>query len=97
MSRVTGKTGGPEKIVNRSSNRSFRFFFSFVAIVVGVWPMFSGGSPNPWGLGIGALLLGLAILFPSTLGPFNAMWFKFGLLLHRIMNPLVLGLVFLSA
>lgn len=97
MSAVTGKTGGPEKIVNRSSNRSFGLFFSFLAVAVGVWPMLSGRAPGIWLLGIGALLFGLAMLRPNMLGPLNALWFEFGLLLHRILNPLILGLVFFTS
>ena len=31
---------------------------------------------------------------PATLKPLNRMWFKFGLLLHKVVNPIVMALVF---
>jgi len=31
---------------------------------------------------------------PAALHLLNVMWFRFGLLLHRLINPLVMGLLF---
>lgn len=35
-----------------------------------------------------------ALVMPRTLDPLNRLWFRFGLLLHAIVNPLVMGLMF---
>ena len=43
------------------------------------------------------LFAGLAFLAPSVLRPLNIVWFRFSLLLHRIVNPIVLGLMFCLA
>ena len=40
------------------------------------------------------LFLAAALLYPSALNPLNRMWLKFGLLLHKVVNPIVMGLVF---
>ena len=34
---------------------------------------------------------------PMVLRPLNKLWFKFGLLLHAIINPIVLGAMFFVA
>jgi hypothetical protein len=34
------------------------------------------------------------LLWPSSLRPLNRLWMKLGLLLHRIVNPIVMGLLF---
>lgn len=47
------------------------------------WPWLLGGLFAAWGL-----------LAPTTLKSFYTMWMKFGLLLNRVMTPLILGLVF---
>lgn len=39
----------------------------------------------------------LALGAPKALGRVNQLWFRFSLLLHRIVNPVVMGLVFLLA
>lgn len=80
--------------INRSSDKSFGWFFSVLSAAIGAWPMLSGKSPNYWFLGVGVLLGALACLRPSVLGPLNAAWFKFGLFLHSIFNPLILGLIY---
>jgi len=34
------------------------------------------------------------LTIPKVLAPLNKLWMKFGLLLHSIVNPLVMGLLF---
>jgi hypothetical protein len=36
----------------------------------------------------------VALVYPRLLAPLNKLWLKFGLLLYKVMNPLVLGLLF---
>lgn len=48
----------------------------------------------PWTLSATVLFLVAAWLRPSLLHPLNRLWMKLGLLLHRIVNPLVMGLLF---
>jgi large-conductance mechanosensitive channel len=77
-----------------SSDRSFGIVFMFVFSVVGIWQISIGKSLG-WYFFAGAILFFvIAITFPSLLGPFNRAWFKFGLLLGRVFNPIVLGFVF---
>jgi hypothetical protein len=37
---------------------------------------------------------GLAFLAPKLLAPLNTLWFKFGMLLSKIMSPIVMGILF---
>jgi hypothetical protein len=49
----------------------------------------------PWfALSIGLGLAAVSLTKPVLLKPLNILWFKFGLLLHRIVNPLVMFAVF---
>lgn len=41
--------------------------------------------------------LGVSLTKPSLLRPLNLLWFRFSLLLHKIVNPIILGLMFLVA
>jgi len=56
--------------------------------------LLSGRSPDYGWLVGGVLLMAVALMRPRWLGPLNKVWFQLGLLLHRIVNPVVLGLVF---
>lgn len=77
-----------------SSDRGFGLVFAAVFVVVAGWPLLDGEAPRLWALAIAAVFLALAIAAPRLLGPLNRLWTRFGLLLSRVMNPLVLGLLF---
>lgn len=77
------------------SARRFGITIAAVLAVIGIWPaVFRHASPHYAILGFAAAFLILAFLRPALLGPLNRVWFKLGNLLHRIVNPLVLGLLF---
>ncbi|MEG4585061.1 SxtJ family membrane protein [Microcoleus sp. MOSTC5] len=46
----------------------------------------------PWA--IGAVLIVLALVAPKSLNPIYHGWMRFGLILHKIQTPIVLGIVF---
>ena len=47
-----------------------------------------------WSLAIAGVFLVLSLFYPQLLAPLNRLWTRFGLLLHNIVNPIVLGLLF---
>ena len=77
-----------------SSDRSFGFVFGVVFAVVALWPMLEDATPRWWALLIGAVFAVLALIRPGSLSPLNRAWAQFGLLLHRVVNPIVMGLLF---
>ncbi len=77
-----------------SSDRGFGFVFAgFFALVSGL-KLWRGGDGAALWLGAALFVLALALAAPSWLGPFNRLWTRFGLLLHWVMNPLIMGLLF---
>jgi len=76
------------------SDRSFGVVFTVVFSLVGLLPLWRGAAPRWWAVGV-ALVFGLlALLWPRGLAPANRVWLRIGLLLHRIVNPVVMGVVF---
>ena len=51
----------------------------------------------PWTGAASFLLLAAAVLYPAILKPLNLAWLKFGLLLHKAVDPLLMGLLFYGA
>lgn len=43
---------------------------------------------------ISVVFLFFALAFPKALAPLNWVWTRFGLLLHKLVSPLILGLLF---
>jgi hypothetical protein len=86
-----------EVSVQGSSNRSFGLIFAAFLSVVGLLPLFSRGEVRVWALVVAAVFAVLAVTVPAVLAPLNRLWMRLGLLLHRIVNPIVLGVMFLTA
>jgi len=83
-----------EEGIKVSSDRSFGIVFFIVFVVAGTW-MLLKGQPAGWFMLVSSIfLLVIALVRPSILGSLNRAWFQFGLLLSRLVNPLILGVVF---
>jgi len=82
-----------EEVVG-SSNRSFGVVFAVVFAIIALLPLFHGGGVRFWSLGVAALFAALAFAAPQVLAPLNRLWLKLGLFLHKIVNPIVLGIMF---
>lgn len=80
--------------IRGSSDRAFGVVFTVVFLIIGLWPLMGGGSPRLWALIMAGLILATAIIHPVLLAPFNRLWARFGLLLHKVTNPIIMGLVF---
>jgi hypothetical protein len=80
--------------IKGSSDRAFGVVFTVVFAIIGLWPLIGGGNPYIWALSIAGGFLVAALVYPSILAPLNRLWMKFGLLLHKITNPIIMGLVF---
>jgi predicted membrane metal-binding protein len=83
--------------VTVGSERSFGLVFAGVFSVIALWPLIHGSNPRWWALAIAAIFAIAAFLAPSVLKPLNLLWFKFGLLLGRIVGPVVMGAIFFVA
>ncbi len=82
-----------EKVV-AGSDRSFGIVMAAAFAVVTLLNAWHMGRIWPWTGGTAALFLAAAWLRPAVLARLNRLWLKFGLLLHRVVNPIVMGLIF---
>jgi len=83
-----------EEHVEGSSNRSFGVVFAVVFAIIGLLPLLFGRAPRLWALAVAALFLAVALLVPGLLAPLNRLWLRLGLLLHRVVSPVAMGIVF---
>lgn len=83
-----------EHAVTRSSEKSFGVVMAAVFGIVGTYPWATGGPIRLWALGVAGVFLLLAFGFPRALAPFNRLWFGLGMLLNRLVSPIVLGAMF---
>jgi hypothetical protein len=93
-------TGHPRRATAeevRSSDRGFGFTFAGFFALVALWPLWRGGSVRLWALAVAAGFLVAALVWPGLLAPLNRAWARLGLILHRIVNPIVMGAIFYGA
>jgi predicted membrane metal-binding protein len=83
-----------EEEVKAGSDRSFGLVFAGFFAIVGALSLWRHGQGWHWTLPLAAVFLVVALTYPRVLGPLNRLWLKFGLLLYKVMNPIVLGLLF---
>lgn len=83
------------------SDRSFGLFFAVFCLIVSVSTLWKGdGQVNALVIGSSSCsmaFLTLALLRPGLLAPANRLWMRFGRLLSRVVNPVVLAVAFVSA
>ena len=77
-----------------SSNRSFGIVFFIVFLLIALYPLLKGSDLRIWSLVISFVFLVLGLINSKILTPLNRLWFKFGLLLGKIISPLVMGIIF---
>lgn len=77
-----------------SSNRTLGFVFGVVFFIIGALPLAFGATARWWSVVVGGLFVALGLFAPRFLAPLNRLWTRFGLLLHRIVSPVVLGIMF---
>ena len=80
-----------------SSERSFGIVFAAEFAIIGLAPLIGGGGIRFWSLGVALAFLVTSFVAPEILGPLNRAWAKFGMVLHHVMNPLIMGLIFFLA
>jgi len=77
-----------------SSNRSIGLVFAAFFGVIWAYPTVFGVGGPLWALIASAVFLVVALMAPALLGPLNRLWTRFGLALHKIVSPIILGIMF---
>ena len=83
-----------DETVKTSSNRSFGVAFAAFFALLAALGLWHGTARWPIWLGLACAFLLLAFAVPRLLAPFNRLWTKFGLLLHRVVSPIFLTVLF---
>ena len=76
------------------TNRSFGIVFFIVFLFISIYPLIDGESIRVWSLIVSLIFLLLGSINSKLLNPLNKIWFKFGILLGKIISPIVMGIIF---
>ena len=76
------------------SNKSFGIVFFIVFLLIAIYPLINNDELRIWSLVVSIIFLILGLINSKVLTPFNKLWFKFGLLLGKVVSPLIMGIIF---
>jgi|SRR3954469_8437827 hypothetical protein len=76
------------------SDRTFGLVMAGAFAVVSALNVWHAGRIWPWTATLASIFVVAALLRPALLNPLNRIWMKFGLLLHKIVNPVIMALLF---
>ena len=76
------------------SNKNFGIVFFIVFLLIAIYPLINNGELRIWSLITAIIFLILGLINSKVLTPLNKLWFKFGLLLGKVVSPLIMGIIF---
>lgn len=76
------------------TDRSFGFTFAVVFALIGGWMLWRANRLSLPFFGTALAFALIALIAPRVLHPLNVAWMHFGLLLNRVVSPVLMGLIF---
>ena len=76
------------------TNRNFGIVFFFVFLIISAYPLLNDDEIRYWSLFISLIFLLLGLINSRLLTPLNKAWVRFGIMMGRIINPIIMSLIF---
>ena len=80
--------------IKNKDNITFGVLFFILFLIIGIYPLKSGGVIRIWSVILSSVFLIITIIRPNLFTFLNRLWIQFGILLGKIISPVVMGLVF---
>lgn len=94
MNQSTHENFDREEASSPGSDRTFGLVMAGALTFAAFMNGRHAGRLWPWELTLAALFLAAAAIKPPLLNPLHRLWMKLGLVLNKIVNPIVMGLLF---
>jgi hypothetical protein len=79
-----------------ASDRTFGLTLAVVCVAVGALKLWRGYDSGWLWFAAAMVLLLLALFWAAALAPLNRLWVRFGLVLYKVVNPVVMALLFFA-
>ena len=80
--------------INKKNNIIFGLIFFVLFLIIGLYPLKSDGIVKIWSITLSLVFLIITIIRPNLFLFLNRLWIQFGLLIGKIISPIIMGLVF---
>jgi len=76
------------------NNITFGILFFIFFLIISLYPLISNEPIRIWSIIVSLVFLIVTIIKPNLFSFLNKLWVKFGILLGKIISPIVMSLVF---
>ena len=83
--------------IKKKNNITFGILFFIFFLIIGLYSLISSGTIRIWSITVSLVFLIITIIKPNLFTSLNKLWIKFGILLGKIISPIVMGLIFFFA
>ena len=80
--------------INKKNNITFGILFFVFFLIIGLYPLVSVGVIRIWSVVLSLVFLTITIIRPNLFTFLNRSWIQFGILLGKIISPIIMVLVF---
>ena len=80
--------------IKKKNNITFGILFFIFFLIIGLYSLISSGTIRIWSITVSLVFLIITIIKPNLFTSLNKLWIKFGILLGKIISPIVMGLIF---
>jgi hypothetical protein len=78
----------------KKNNITFGILFFIFFLIIGLYPLISSENIRVWSVVLSLVFLIITIIRPNLFTFLNKLWIQLGILLGKIISPIVMGLVF---
>tara|TARA_B110000259_G_C13995595_1_gene394271 strand:- start:1218 stop:1595 length:378 start_codon:yes stop_codon:yes gene_type:complete len=80
--------------MNNKKNIFFGIVFFILFSIIGFYPLMSKESIRIWPVILAFVFLLITLIRPNLFTPLNKAWIKLGVLIGKVMSPLIMGIIF---
>ena len=80
--------------IDKKNNIIFGLIFFVLFLIIGLYPLKSDGIVKIWSIILSLVFLIITIIRPNLFVFLNKLWIQFGLLIGKIISPIIMGFVF---
>ena len=81
-------------ITNKSTNRNFGIVFFIFFLIISLYPLLNDSDIRYWSFILSLIFLLLGLFNSKILSPLNKLWFKFGIIIGKIVSPVIMFVIF---
>ena len=80
--------------INKKNNITFGILFFLFFLIIGLYPLKFDEAIRVWSVVLSLVLLIITIIKPNLFTFLNKLWVKFGIILGKIISPIIMSLIF---